>query len=594
MSPDFFELPDDIVNQVLSSQQEQLFEDFKNNLQENQSSTNFLITYFTKNDFFELIQNVCSNLPPELSDNIKKFYSLITNMISRRHDGLLDKKLYNSACRNTSVLIAPSDGDCFFKAVSDGINIYNYENQTKKIFFNNYGNSQLFTISVLRDIVYRYVMLLGRDAIDNMLIIASASIDELNDKFKQSINAIKNINAGIVTADQYLTELNNIYKISENNFLVYKPSVVPVDANEYDNPFRVLRVNEIERYIKSKDYWANSIAIDAMCNKLNICVVPIKKYDTTLGISNASMLQSFFGDKDLITSYCSQKVMFLLHRENHYELIKFNYLIKPLTTSRIGKWYTIFEDSNLIPPLNILLLIFGSAYINLDAATRPQFSIYQSILKNMETSLVKIFDECFNKNRQKLETFNNIFNNYFPNIRPISENLGINDILSNCNNLVNINAPIIGGDLNRNTSYYPSRSNYPRQQGYPQQYGYPQQGYPQQYGYPQQGYPQQYGYSPYYFNKDTQESQLAYTINIDMELYPGKSLSEEQLKNSDCDSKYNTVKKAFSKFTGTKYKIPSPYSKTSKNINQKTTLNDRTKSSPQMFQRVNKTRKNIY
>ena len=108
-------------------------------------------------------------------------------MISRRHDGLLDKKLYNSACRNTSVLIAPSDGDCFFKAVSDGINIYNYENQTKKIFFNNYGNSQLFTISVLRDIVYRYVMLLGRDAIDNMLIIASASIDELNDKFKQSI-----------------------------------------------------------------------------------------------------------------------------------------------------------------------------------------------------------------------------------------------------------------------------------------------------------------------------------------------------------------------------------------------------------------------
>ena len=601
VSPDFFELPVDIGNQVLSTQDEQLFEAFKNNLQENTNATEFLFKYFSQKDFFQLNQNICSNLTPELSDNIKKFYSLITNRVSRRQDRLLDPKLYISACQNTSVLSAPSDGDCFFKAVSDGINIYNYENQTRKIFFNNYGSSQLFTIAVLREIVYRYIISLGVDTVNGMLEIAQVSVQEFNDRFKQAIDSIKS-NNGIVTTDEYLTELKNVYNLFDN-FLIYKPSTVPVDSNEYDSPFRVLREDEVEGYIKSKNYWANNVAIEAMCSTLNICVVPIKEYETALGIGNNIMLQSFFADKDIIERSCSQKVMFLLHRGNHYELIKFNYLIKPLITSNVGKWYTIFENDNLIPPLNILLLIFGSAYVNLDYSTRSQFSIYKDILENMEMSVVKIFDDCFNKDQQKLETFNNTFNKYFPNNRTISENLGINDIFGNCSS-----APIVGGAPYKNPPYgyygyppqqpgYPSRYGYPQQPGYPSRYGYPQQlGYPSRYGYPQQlgypsryGYPQQpgyplpygyssrYGYSPYYYKRDMKESQLAYAINIDMELYPGKSLSEEQLKKSKCNSRYNAVKKAFSNFTGIQYKIPSPYNKTAKNTTNVKNISNKTR-----------------
>ena len=46
-----------------------------------------------------------------------------------------------------------------------------------------------------------------------------------------------------------------------------------------------------------------------------------------------------------------------------------------------------------------------------------------------------------------------------------------------------------------------------------------------------------------------------------MELYPGKSLTPEQLKNSKCNSKYNAIKKAFSEFTGKPYNITPVYQK---------------------------------
>jgi hypothetical protein len=562
---DYFQLPSDIGNQVLSPQDEQLFEVFKNNLSENVNETKFLFNYFTKKDFFTLVQYICFNLTTSVRDNINNFYSLITNMKPKNQSKLLDQKLYNTACQNISVISAPSDGDCFFKAVSDGINIYNYENQTKKIIFNNYGNTQLFTVAVLRDIVYRYINSLGEDKIDNMLTIAGIDINELNERFEEAVNSIKTTHNGNITQDEYLAELNNVYKMFDNNFLVYKPSSVPINIDEYDKPFRVLKPNEIEAYIKSKDYWANSIAIEAMCSILNICIVPIKKYDTVLGVSNDNILKSLFTNTDLIKSSCSQKIMFLLHHSNHYELIKFNYLIKTISTTKIGKWYTIFEDKNLIPPLNILLLIFGSAYINFDAESRKQFSIYQTILENMETSVVKIFNNCFNDNRQDLENFNNIFNKYFPNTRTITENLGINDIFGNCNTSTNLNSNSvakIGGALNDKPPY--------GYYGYSPQYGYPPRyNYPPQYGYPPRyNYPPRHGYKPYYTNKAPEENQLAYAITIDMELYPGKSLSEEQLKNSKCNSKYNAIRKAFSEFTGRPYKIPSPYNKTAKNVNQ--------------------------
>jgi hypothetical protein len=601
VNSDFFTIPKDIRNQVLSPQNEYLFDAFKNNLQENTNETKFLFNYFSKKDFFMLIQNICFNLPENIRMNINNFYSFITNTTPKKTSDLLNPKLYITACQNTSVLFSPPDGNCFFKAVSDGINIYNYENQNKKIVYNNYGNTQLFTISVLRDIVYRYIQSLDQDVIDTMLMVSGSQLDELNETFKDAVDSLKSLHGGSITNEQYITELNTVYNMYPN-FLVYKPPSVPVNIDEYDSPFRVLKHSEIERYIKSKNYWANNIAIEAVCSLLNICVIPIEKYDTALGVSNKNVLKSLFTDNELISSSCSKKRMFLLFHGNHYELIRFKYLIKPINNINTEKWYTIFENNNLIPPINILLLIFGSAYINLDIHSRPQFSIYQSILQIFESSVRRIFQTCYG-NSQELQKFNHTFNMYFPNTRTITENLGIINFLSSCTSR---KKNILGGYgynypppqpqygynypqpppyRNNYPQPPPYRNNYPQPPpygyNYPQpQYNYPQKPYRNNYPQPQYNYPYQkpygYNYPPYGYNypqygynknKNIQENQLAYAINIDMELYPGKSLTDEQLKNSKCHSKYNAVRKAYSEFTGRPYKIPSVYNKTIKNNN---------------------------
>ena len=64
-------------------------------------------------------------------------------------------------------------------------------------------------------------------------------------------------------------------------------------------------------------------------------------------------------------------------------------------------------------------------------------------------------------------------------------------------------------------------------------------------------------------------SKMGYYITIDLELKKGSPLSQEEIKESKCSQKWNTVRKAFANFTGRTYTIPPVYDysnkKTSKN-----------------------------
>ena len=119
---------------------------------------------------------------------------------------------------------------------------------------------------------------MGDDIINDMLFIAQEQVDNLNEEFSNSISGLKaQLGVNELTKDQYLTEINNIYN-ANSNFLVYKTKIVPIEFDKYDNPFRVLKKSEIQNYIKSKDYWANDVAIEAICDKLQINIIPIEKY----------------------------------------------------------------------------------------------------------------------------------------------------------------------------------------------------------------------------------------------------------------------------------------------------------------------------
>jgi len=62
------------------------------------------------------------------------------------------------------------------------------------------------------------------------------------------------------------------------------------------------------------------------------------------------------------------------------------------------------------------------------------------------------------------------------------------------------------------------------------------------------------------------DSKLAYYITIDLQVYPGTSIPPNEIENLKCDNKWNAVRKAYSKLTGTPYVIPPIY-------NQKTLKN---------------------
>ena len=63
---------------------------------------------------------------------------------------------------------------------------------------------------------------------------------------------------------------------------------------------------------------------------------------------------------------------------------------------------------------------------------------------------------------------------------------------------------------------------------------------------------------------------LVYYVTIDLELREGTSISPEEVKNLECNHKWNSVKKTWSKITGNRYSISSVnQNKTLKNKEQK-------------------------
>jgi hypothetical protein len=540
--------------ELLSPEEEGLFDTFKQDLQFSIRSSNFFKNYFKSQTYKIIARSIFDKLPSNTKKEINVFYSYVTNSEPRVKKDGLSNELYEKLCDQVSIIKSPQDGDCFFKAVADGINIYNYENQDSKIYRGNYGKTQLYTINVLRELVARYIEDLGDDIIDNMLLIAEEQLDVLNTKFSQAIEGLKTeLNVPEVKSEQYLSELNNIYH-SNSNFLIYNPGRIPINIGDYLKPFRVLEKKEISNYIRSKNYWANDVAIEAICSKLNICIIPIEKYsyERTSGkvrikTSIAERLKSLLLNNSLTKEACSNKIMFLFHENNHYELIRFNYIIKHKIkifgegirqqTEYEKKWFTIFKTNGLVPPFHILILIFGTIYSTLNELSREEFSIYKNIMKTIESSVFKISSTI------NWQLFKNQFDDMFPNKKSIDKRIaqkennkqeGDKQETASLSKYSNLNE-IDGGGY---------RSNY-RQ-------------------------PYNYSTSNYITKKPDHQgiSKIAYTIKIDMELYPGTTLTPEQLSKSKCNSRYNAVKKAFAEFTGKPYAIPPVYSE-SKNTTKK-------------------------
>ena len=501
----------------ITPQEEALYDIIKQNFKYSINDTGYFISYFISIIFYNILNSLYLFFTKQQKDMIIDFYKLTTNTLIKPTAKNLSKTAYDNLAERVSIIKTTADGNCFFEAVAIGINIHNMENFKDKIIYANYGISQIFTIQIIREIVFRYI--------DNFTDIEKKRLLELADVLSNNLNNIfeRNINGLNLSNEQYIENINLVYN-SNDNFLVYKPKSVPINVDEYNIPFRPLKLNEIEGYIKSKDYWANNVSISAICEILKINIITIEKYNQLLRIPYLDF------NKDRL---CKDKCMFLFYKDNHYDVLRFNYnkqLIQEKDMMKkilnIKKYYTIFNINEFPPPLHILLLIFGSYYIKLDDENKLNFKFYKSIINSFDISIQK-----------KLPLLNitefNIFSNNFKTLFPESENK-LNNLYKNLqdNTKKTIEYPeindenIIKGGYNNNNRYY----------------------------------------QPI---KRPEQQKLAYSITIDMELYPGTLLTPNKIKELKCNSKYNMIRKAYATFSGNPYIIPPVYNKTNKNKDNK-------------------------
>ena len=454
--------------------------------------TAFLRSFFSNNNFYFLINEIFKNMSPQEKDFLYNIFLKTTNVEVKKENMNISRTAYNQTVEALSIYSNTGEGDCFFISVADAINYYNSTNENK-IMNGIYGNTQIFTPLHLRGIVLEHILTSPNKEtyIQNSLVNA----DEMNRIFKEQIEKIETDKD--IPIDQYLNIANDVYK-SLDNFLVQNIHEIPKMEEDYFKPFKAISVDnprELSEYINSPDYWANSVAIDAISNKLKLKIIPIEKKDDLLSIW------------DINTSSINTKwnhYMFLYHDAGHFELVGFNYKkgvyrsnARDMNLRFISKRTVIFNrnDPDIVPPIYIFFILFGSYYLTLSPENKANFDFFPQFMKSIYNSFIKIKEE----NNPETEKVLEIFNIYFPNT-----------------------SNMIGG---YNPRYNPRYNRNPINN----------------------------------MTGESDSSHIAYYIKIDMELYPGTSLPEDQLKDITCRQRWNTIQKSYSDFTGKKNKMMPDY-----------------------------------
>jgi hypothetical protein len=592
-------------------------------------STYSLIYYFKKNEYYNLFNAVFKDCDDNTKLILQKALSnsVSTKMVMNAQN--ISKTGYLESVDGLSVVQNSGGGDCFFIAVADAINYYNFYNQDKRIIYNIYGTGRnLFTQKVIRTIVANYVA--NWSSIDDFLTnVAPVNTADLNRAFSDEINAIKLAlrNSGksdYISPASYVQIANAVY-LNGDNFLVKMPTNVPIDIASYESPFKPLLKQEVTGYINSSNYWANDIAITALCVTLKLNVIPIGRKSVAGSSSILTIPYANFS----ITNDDWNKYMFLYYNQNHYELMTFN--------KKNGNKTTIFERKPLLTPLYLLFLIFGSYYAPIiDPDDKNNFTFYRDIMIAFENSM--------NSPNNSNAKFYNLFMSYFPDnkinsLPPTATTVTApatitaptatsatttaatatsatklkeflkkqnalkaaatsaippppplppatyytREELKNPATIAKLNAIKAAGvaknpDLSTippppahkppppPISTAPPKSALKKVRFDVSSGGAPpnnQYYRPIPYGQPPYGYGQPYYYNPNYKPTviDDNKTNLSYIIDVYMELHPGTTMSEEERKGLKCNTKWNAIRKAYADFVGKPYVIPPLYKK---------------------------------
>jgi hypothetical protein len=472
-------------------------------------STTFLRNYFINNNFYFMINQIYLNMNEKQRKLIQNIYLNTTGIKIIPTAVNLSKTAYDitingnkNVSKGLRVVHNEGGGNCFFISIADAINYYNSTSQNK-IIYGNYGiGNNLFTQKFLRTLVADFII----KNINEYLSISEVYMKELNTTFQDLLK--QNIN---ITDENYMNIINDIYK-NNDNLLIKKPNTVPLKStNDYYNPFKVYSKNEkdqIRNYFESSDYWADANTMNILSNILHLNIIPIINKNGYLTIANAKL------KKDDINKWNRYVFLYYNNEYLHYELLSFDFIstkiIKEtsLKVKQLVNRVVIFDTNNqIIPPIYILFLLFSTYYLSLDNKSKNEIIYFNDYLNVILNSFNLIIDN----NNKETEIFLKIFNIYFPETYK----------------KLNLHNKIIETQLEKQIGGLLTNSTYKSNKDISK--------------------------------KNQKENNLSYNITIDLEVQLGNKLSEDKLKNIDCDKGLNRLKKSFATFTGQKYVIPPAY-----------------------------------
>jgi hypothetical protein len=504
--------------------------------------TALLREYFGNTNYYNLVNQIFLRMNAQTKQTIRDYLKGSTTIGIDYSVETLSRAAYTKLIEGMRISINNGGGDCLFLAVASAINCYNHKYPGNTIKSGIYGKKRInFTQLQLRELVYEY-LISNKGNLQNKQVIVDADIEGLNARFLQElIRRDYGTSEFNLTDDDYLDLVNNTY-VSLPNFLVIKPTIVPVlNSPEYTAPFtNSININNREQlrdYILSNQYWGNEESLNALCDKLKINIITIHYNPDAVNLSEQFRISS----GNLLTSdACNDwsKFLFLYESNNHYELITFTYTTKipssnpkkQISFVNSSETHVIFNNDYIIlPPIFILFFIYGSKYVS-----RESDNLDAKLLPDIFNSINNSFEEILRENNRDTIIFLNSFNTYFTS-----------------NKILRLIQQIEAANVSRGGANFEKKEE----------------------------------------KKDA--SKICYYITIDMELQKGTSLSEEQLSDAKCRQKWNAVRKAYANFTGKKYVIPPVY-ETSKNKTQKQSLKTSTNTSTNTINksyRNNKTKK---
>jgi hypothetical protein len=408
------------------------------NKNKSKQNTTFLKNYFKNLTYYNLLDALYQNSDKNVQQQLSSILYNTTDINLKPGNIHLSRTAYVQTADNMFVLKNEGAGNCFFIAVADAINFHNFSNPNNRIVFQNYGNTELFTQGCLRIIVYDFFtnrMRKDPNVQASTYNIISFYVNELNHLFHNQVLALKYpelnvqqliqnnpyeynrlLNREITTlynTDErlYLLTANDVYYNNHDlNFLIKKPgSQLPVNPLQ---PFTICNNgNDIRDFFLSGDYWGDETSIFAFANELHLNVLVIENMNQ----GNNSLLRMPIGLFSNIGVFSEMnnnnwnKYLFLYNTSGHFELMCFNVLKKNKLRTQaatIKKTIFIFDRNNIhiLPPLYIILLIFGSQYVYAEPNVRTEFTL-------LPLQMLTIFQAYSKMNNPNFLTN---FTTYFP------------------------------------------------------------------------------------------------------------------------------------------------------------------------------------